>query len=171
MWNNTDVPAGYLITFRSYGTWMHGDERGSIDRFHNRHKSHYMPPNQKWLEYNMLTLKGDPVVLNDIQRKSVDKAVRETCEIRNLRLWAINVRTNHAHTVVSIGPKKPEVALNAFKANATRQMRADGCWTRSHSPWADKGSKRRLWTERSIDRAINYVINEQGEDPPDFEDE
>jgi hypothetical protein len=40
MWNDTDLPLGYLITFRCYGTWLHGDERGSIDRFHNR----YSPP-------------------------------------------------------------------------------------------------------------------------------
>src|SRR5438093_13756827 len=31
MWNDTDLPLGYLITFRCYGTWLHGDERGSID--------------------------------------------------------------------------------------------------------------------------------------------
>lgn len=38
----------------------------------------------------------------------------------------MNVRTNHAHAVVSIGVVKPERALSAFKANATRQMREDG---------------------------------------------
>src|SRR6185369_556860 len=30
MWNDTDIPLAYLITFRSYGTWLHGDDRGSI---------------------------------------------------------------------------------------------------------------------------------------------
>ena len=30
------IPLGYLITFRGYGTWLHGDRRGSVDRFHNR---------------------------------------------------------------------------------------------------------------------------------------
>ena len=29
VWNDTDTPLAYLITFRSYGTWLHGDERGS----------------------------------------------------------------------------------------------------------------------------------------------
>ena len=24
-----------LITFRAFGTWLHGDLRGSVDRFHN----------------------------------------------------------------------------------------------------------------------------------------
>ena len=26
-WNDTDIPLGYLITFRTYGTWLPGDER------------------------------------------------------------------------------------------------------------------------------------------------
>jgi hypothetical protein len=25
-------PLAYLITFRCYGTWFHGDKRGSVDR-------------------------------------------------------------------------------------------------------------------------------------------
>jgi len=36
MWNDTDAPLAYMITFRTYGSWLHGDERGSIDRHHNR---------------------------------------------------------------------------------------------------------------------------------------
>jgi len=32
MWNDTDLPLAHLITFRCYGTWRYGDERGSIDR-------------------------------------------------------------------------------------------------------------------------------------------
>lgn len=79
------------------------------------------------------------------------------------------MRTNHAHVVVSIGDKKPEIALNAFKSNATRQMRQDVCWPQSYSPWADKGSKRYLWNERSIEHAVDYVINGQGGEIPDFD--
>ena len=84
-------------------------------------------------------------------------------------LHALNVRTNHVHIVVSIGADKPERALNAFKAYGTRRMRQDGKWQQSHSPWADKGSKRHLWNERSPALAIDYVINGQGGDLPDLD--
>jgi hypothetical protein len=76
----------------------------------------------------------------------------------------------HVHTVVSAIDKKPELVLNAFKANATRQLRQAGLWPHAFSPWADKGSKRRLWNERSVEKAIDYVVNGQGEDVPDFDD-
>jgi hypothetical protein len=70
------------------------------------------------------------------------------------------------HCVVAIGTKKPETALNAFKANATRMMRESGCWQSELSPWSDKGSKRYLWNERSVGRAIEYVLYGQGDELP-----
>ncbi len=145
MWNDTDIPLAYLITFRSYGTWLHGDERGSVSRFRNKYKSARLPPEEKWLKTNTQRLKSDIVVLDATQRQCVDEATRETCNVRRWHLYAINVRTNHAHVVVAIGEKKPEIALNAFKANATRKMREHGCWQSARSPWSDKGSKRYLW--------------------------
>src|SRR5262245_32766922 len=140
MWNDTDIPLAFLITFRCYGTWLHGDERGSVNRFRNKYKTYRLPSDQKWLEINRQRLKSEIVTLDAEQRKAVEKAVRETCDIRKWHLQAVNVRTNHVHAVVSIGAIKPETALNAFKANATREMRQNGCWKNERSPWADKGS-------------------------------
>ena len=59
--------------------------------------------------------------------------------------------------------------LNAFNANATRELRKDGLWMHPFSPWADKGSARNLWNEQSVARAIDYVMNGQGEELPDFD--
>jgi REP element-mobilizing transposase RayT len=81
----------------------------------------------------------------------------------------LNVRTNHVHAVIDIGTKDADHALNALKANATRQMREDKLWTFTHSPWAEKGSKRKLWNERSVAEASDYVINGQGDELPDFD--
>ena len=169
MWNNTDIPLGYLITFRCYGTWLHGDDRGSTDRFHNRYKAPHLAPNDRRQSICKRLLKFAPVVLDAPQRKSVESALREVCDCRGWSLHALSVRTNHVHLVVSTGGIKPERALNAFKAYATRRLRADGKWIRPHSPWADRGSKRCLWNERSVSIAVDYVINGQGGDLPEFE--
>ena len=168
MWNDTDIPLAYLITFRTHATWLHGDERGSVDRFHNRYRSPYIEPNANWQRHNAVILKGEPVTLVASKRQSVEFAIRETCAIRKWHLYAINVRTNHVHAVVSTGALRPERALTAFKANATRQMRQDRVWTADDSPWVEKGSKRYLWNERSLARAIDYVLYGQGDELPDF---
>ena len=169
MWNNTDTPLAYLITFRCYGTWVHGDKRGSIDRFHNRYSDPYLPPNKSWQRHNHKQLKRDPVILGATARSSVEGAIRETCSIRKWLLHALNVRTNHVHVVVAAN-SKPGMVLNAFKANATSQLRRDRFWPHPFSPWADRGSKVRLWNERSVAKAIEYVLHGQGGDLPEFED-
>jgi REP element-mobilizing transposase RayT len=169
MWNDTDTPFAYFISFRSYGTWLHGDKRGSTDRFHNRYGDPYLPPNETWQQYNRKHLKTDPFILRAKERSSVENAIRETCNIRTWDLLAFNVRTNHVHTVVASN-RKPSIVLNAFKANATRQLREDQLWSRPFSPWADKGSKIKLWNERSVSNAIDYVVNGQGNDLPKFDD-
>ena len=170
MWNDTDTPLAYFISFRSYGTWLHGDKRGSIDRFNNRYRSPYIPTNKNWQNDNQQRLKAKPLILKARHRKSIEVAIRETCNIRKWFLHALNVRTNHVHTVVSASQKKAGLVLNALKANATRQMRQDGVWCHSFSPWADNGSKRRLWNEQSVAKAIDYVLNGQGDELPDFDD-
>jgi REP element-mobilizing transposase RayT len=169
MWNDTETPLAYFISFRSYGTWLHGDKRSSIDRLHNRFGDPYLPPNEAWQRHNRKQLKTAPFILRARERRSVETAIRETCSIRKWDLQAFNVRTNHVHTVVTAN-RKPSLVLNAFKANATRQLRQDQLWPHSFSPWADKGSKIKLWNERSVANAIDYVLYGQGNDLPNFDD-
>ena len=73
------------------------------------------------------------------------------------------------HVVVDIGNINPTKALTALKANATRQMRTDGSWPFNYTPWVEKGSKRYLWTEAHVNRAVDYVVLGQGDELPSFD--
>jgi len=98
-----------------------------------------------------------------------EKAIREVCEHRGYWLRAINVRTNHVHTVVS-AELKPEPILQAFQAYATRKLREKALLTRDIKPWARHGSTPYLWKERHVARAIEYVLYGQGDELPSFDD-
>jgi REP element-mobilizing transposase RayT len=160
--NEDHTPLGYLITFRCYGTWLHGDKRGSVDRHHNRYGAPPIQPNETWLQHNERLLKDEPVKLSKEQRTLVETSIKATCEIRGWRVHATNVRTNHVHLVVTAacGPGR---ILNAVKSNATRTLREQGAWLRSGSPWANSGSKRYLWTDEYVQKAIDYVELDQGD--------
>ncbi len=167
--NEDHTPLAYLITFRCYGTWLHGDERGSVDRHQNRYGAPLIPADLRWHRHNVRLLKGKPVKLSKSQRALVTSAIKQTCELRKWLLHAVNVRTNHCHAVVTAacGPSK---VLNALKATATREMRETGNWRRTDSPWADRGSKRYLWSEEQVKRAIDYVELSQGDMFPNVDD-
>jgi REP element-mobilizing transposase RayT len=160
--NDDHSPLGYLITFRAYGTWLHGDERGSIDQHHRRYNTPRLPPSARRKQFEKTLLKQPPVQLSQGQIAVIDNSIRNTCEIRKWRLWALNVRTNHLHCVVT-ADCNPKTVLIALKANATRSMKADGCWASELSPWAQGGSKKYLWTEEELANAIVYVVEDQGE--------
>jgi REP element-mobilizing transposase RayT len=159
---NDDLTAiAYFITFRTYGTWLHGDSRGSVDRFHNVPGTPRLPPNKLREKYMQSLMKRPQVRLTLRQRKVVEEAIRQTCATRNWVLWARNARTNHVHVVVTASCSSKE-ARSILKAEATRRLREQGCWHSTRSPWADKGSRRRLRTHKQLVAAIDYVLYDQG---------
>jgi len=158
-------PLAFLLTFRCYGTWLHGDERGAVDRknFH-RYGTPGMPANRKLAEDEKDALRHAAITLNPAQRAVVEKAIREVCEHRGYGLVAVNARTNHVHSVVKPSCK-PEQVMDTFISYATRQLREAGLLGPNINPWSRHGSTPYLWTEEAVERAVDYVINGQGEEP------
>lgn len=73
--DDNEFPLAYLITFRSYGTWLRGDERGSMDRQHNRYGTPRIAPNPTLEKTDATRLRHSPVTLDPRQRQVVEKAV------------------------------------------------------------------------------------------------
>ena len=167
-WNDTDTPIAYLITFRTYGTWLPGDERGTINKEHNKYGGPRARPNIILEQQSASLLKSKSFMMNAGARQAVDAAIREVCIHRKLKLYALNVRTNHVHAVTSAQISSDKILLD-LKAYSTRRLRRNWLWKYDHSPWVDKGSKRNLWNEDHIYHAADYVVNGQGGDLPMFD--
>jgi len=167
-WDDSEYPLAYLITFRTYGTWLHGDERNSVDlRGQNLYGMPRVRANKQLRDMMLEKMKYQPFTLDGKQRAAVEAAIREVCEYKEYSMHALNVRTNHAHSVVRAG-SKPEPIANAFKAYSTRRLRAAGLIEAEQRVWSRGESTRYLWRESSVERAIDYVVNGQGRDLPDF---
>ncbi len=152
------TPIAYFITFRTYGTWLHGDERGSVDRrYHNRVGTPKMGKNSGLVQRERELLKHPPVVLDAVQRQSVEATVIEVCRVRGYGLQAINVRSNHVHVVVDAADK-PEQIMRSFKAYATRNLRQADLLNAETEPWSRHGSTLYLWAEKDVNRAVQYVL-------------
>ena len=161
--DTNEFPQAYLITFRCYGTWLHGDERGSMDRKHHMYGAPGIPTNPSLLRSDSNQLKHPRVTLNSKQRGVVERAVRAVCSYRKYSLHALNVRTNHVHVVVS-AMHKPEPVLGAFKSYSTRALRRAGLISQTAKPWSRHGSTVYLWKERHVAKGIEYVMLGQGDE-------
>ena len=167
-WDDNEFPLAYLITFRTFGTWLHGDERGSMDRHgRNVYETERIAPNAKFESQMRENFASTEFLLSGPMRAIVEIAIQSVCRIRGYNLIAINIRTNHVHAVVSAAVK-PESMINAFKSNATRELRTEGLIDEKQSVWSRGGSRRYLWKPHHVESAVNYVLFGQGDDLPNF---
>lgn len=153
---------GYLLTWTCYGTWLHGDERGSVDDEHNGRDTPKLLPDEGRYVRSLFRMTGVPYLLDDAAREVVETVIRKHCEIRRWHLLAVNARTNHVHVVVNCNELvSPDTATDQFKAWFTRRLRENGHAGVDQEVWTEGGSGRWLTTEQSFLAAVAYVLHGQ----------
>ena len=157
--------AAYLITFHTYGSWLPGDERGTVRRGRNRYGEPMHGRCDALQVRSRLLLHSAPVVLGVAERLVVLRAVLEVCQHRAWSMHAAHVRTNHVHVVVTAGAA-PERITGDLKAWSTRRLVEAGHRSRGARVWVRGGSRRVLWDEAALVAARFYVLKEQGEPLP-----
>jgi REP element-mobilizing transposase RayT len=160
--NGMEYPIAYLITFTTYGTWLHGDNRHSVSRRHNQFGSNFVAPASGLNRKEQSALNNPPVMLGQSQRDIVLQTIFEVCEFRGWFAHAVHVRSNHVHVVVS-GNEKPEKMMVNFKAYATRAIRGNNdAETTIKKYWTRHGSTKYICSKEGLASAIRYVEIEQG---------
>ncbi len=169
-WDENEFPLAYFLTFRTYGTWLHGDERGSVDTYGNNvYGTQRLAPNPNRKTVMEERLKHTPFIFSDILRACVEQSIKQTCEIRGYELLAVNVRTNNVHAVVS-AQIKPESISNGFKSHATRELRNKSLIHTNRKVWSRGGSEKYLWKKEHVVAAVDYVLYSQGLLPFEIEE-
>lgn len=153
-------PLAYFITFHTYATWLHGDERGSVDDEHAVPGTPVLEPSPGRERYEKSLASHAPYVLSEAGRAVVDRTIRGVCEHRGWRLHAINVRTNHVHAEVEADADVAKV-LHDLKAWPTRRLVEAGLLQAGRSAWGRHGSTRYVHTPDSLTSAIDYVTRMQ----------
>jgi REP element-mobilizing transposase RayT len=156
-------PLAYFITFTTYGTWLHGQETGSVDPGHNEYGTEYLPADPAQRAEAAERMDQPPYGLDAARRRVVLATVQEVCRHRGWYLLACHVRTNHAHTVVQATAAGPEKVMNDLKAYASRRLAEAGFETKERKRWTRHGSTRYLWKDDQVLGAVDYVVNRQGE--------
>ena len=157
----SEMPLAYFISFTTYGTWLHGRDPGSVDHAHNQLGTPCLPPDESLEQAERGQLTQPPDRLDAGRRTVVLETIREVCRHRGWRLWAVHVRSNHVHVVVTAAVK-PEKVMADFKAYASRRLREHFKEASDRKRWTEHGSTRYLWKEDRVHEAIDYVLNRQG---------
>ena len=152
---NVGEPLAYFITWTSYGTWLHGDERG----WNQWGEGRVDEANTLRSEMAKAAMKETAFALSPKARQLVEETITRHCEVRNWKLHTCNARTNHVHVVVSALGYDGGAVRDQFKAWCTRLLKTL-VPDRSRF-WAEGGSCRCINNDEELEAAIRYVSEAQ----------
>jgi hypothetical protein len=160
-----DEPLAYFLTWTTYGSWLPGDDRGW---FAKPGEFRAADADAKLVAERRLT--EPPVTLDVGQRRIVEDTIAAHCRIRGWQLLAVAARTQHVHVVVTAPGRHPDEVMDQLKAWCTRKLkehvrRSVGDGGRQNW-WTQRGSKRWLNDTESLESAVRYVLEGQGEPTP-----
>ena len=99
----------YFLTFRCYGTWLHGDERGSVDRDNNAFATPLAEVNVGLQNYRRRLMKAERMFFDLPARQRTFAILDEAAAFRHWFVHAMNVQSNHVHLVITPPERvKPE---------------------------------------------------------------
>lgn len=150
----------YFLTWTTYGTWLHGDERGSVDDLHNRYGDPVVEADRSRRERVLSRQREPSLVLSNDDRRDVTASIRQTCEIRGWGILALNVRTNHIHLVVSTREDSPEHVVAIAKSWATRRLKETGRHPGRTKFWTNQASTRMLFFKEAVRGAVRYTMEQ-----------
>ena len=155
----------YFITLSAYGNRLHGDERGTVDAWHNEPGTPVRGPNAGLEAWEQQQIRGARMHFDAAARLAIEGSVARVCEYRGWLLLAQHCRTNHMRIVVSADVPIEQVTHD-LKAYATREVRSRGLVHAAQPVWARSASMKLLTSEKAVASAVHYTLNAQGNDLP-----
>jgi REP element-mobilizing transposase RayT len=162
----------WFLTWRTYGTWLPGDDRGFVGAFHDRHgvRTSQNEPGVPMAEgqphlmnYAARVMTGGEVRLAPAHAADLLDQFQETCAVRGWKLLAAAVLSTHVHVIVEVdGDPEGFAVLRDLKSYAGRRLNrvagrpAGGSW------WSASGSRRVLKDAANVAAAMRYVSDQPG---------
>ena len=161
----------WLLTWTTYGTWLPGDERGSVTTIRdesggpwyrpNEYGTPVVPPSSGLECLARGRMHGPPVRLNQEMAEIATHQFRETASYRGWSILALAVMANHVHVVMDVpGDPDPAQLLRDLKSYGARALNKRFGRPESGTWWTAGGSRRILKEDHSVSAAIQYVMNQ-----------
>src|SRR4051812_34349586 len=109
-----NLPLAYFLTLRTYGTWLHGNDRGSVDQHQNQYGTPRVAAHSGKQKSDEARMKDPPMLLAAESAALVESVIAQVCAHRQWHHWIAKARTNHVHVVVK-AVLTPERMMNDFK--------------------------------------------------------
>jgi REP element-mobilizing transposase RayT len=153
----SEYPLAYHITFGTYGTRLHGDDRPHVDVEHNEYGTPFPEADPFRSDEARARMTHDPVEMTFAQRREVEAAIREVASRYGWTTHEIASKPDHTHVVIT-ADRVGDALRDALKAVVTRRLnKMFGVrpW------WAEGGSAKYIWDHEYFARASKYVRDQK----------
>jgi len=137
-----------MVTWRTYGSWLPGDERGYVI------DGQILPGNLKTLERNQKRQKSPAVKLNKQEIQLIRQIILNEAKRIGQKIVALTVCTNHVHLTARTNTSSIEDIVGRYKSITTRALWKIG---RKGRIWTKGYDKRFCFTEEELAQRIQYV--------------
>jgi len=145
---NMSKIVGYMVTWRTYGSWLPGDERGYVT------DGQILQGDLQILERNQKRQKLPTVKLNKKEIQLVRQVISNEAERIGHEIVALAVCTNHVHLAARTNDKLIEDIVARYKSVTTRAVWGLG---RKGRIWTKGYDKRFCFSEEQLTQKIHYV--------------
>jgi REP element-mobilizing transposase RayT len=151
-----DIPLAYHLTFGTYGTRLHGDPRGTVDRSHNRPGDPIVGADPaRWVRESA-ALRFPAVLLTVEQRRFAETQIPEVCSRGGWTYLVGSVAADHVHTML-VAETDGAGVRKWFKRWLGEALSARWPMVPRQSWWAEGGSVRWIWKESYFDNVYEYI--------------
>lgn len=160
----------WLITFATYGSRLHGDQRLTVDRSHNQFGGPYLKPDASLMARDAARMNGFTVLLTREQQDFAQRTIPELCARGGWAYLECSAATNHIHLLCGVPAETHgKIARSILKRWLTQAL--DTRWRLPKRPdgtswWSEGGSARAIRGEQSVNRAAAYVRTQRCEGEP-----
>jgi hypothetical protein len=157
------VPIAYHITFGTYGTRLHGDERGTVCRSENQPGDPIIGSDPTWWMQERNRLTFDPVYLDREKMVYAERVAPDICVRGKWQYHMGAAGPDHFHILLT--PDDPMVEGDAirkwFKRWLGQEMSKRWPLPDEATWWSEGGSVRWVWTQKYFDNVYGYLARQR----------
>lgn len=149
------------VTISTYGARLHGDDRPTVDRMHNRYGTPYLQPDTWRERIERVSMVEPAMVLTLEHRLFIQDRLPCICDRGGWELIACAAAPDHVHVILRALPRFHGKEIRRWlKFWLTQDLqerwkvpiRSDGM-----SYWSEGGSARALHDQEYYENAVSYV--------------
>jgi REP element-mobilizing transposase RayT len=153
-------PLAFHITFGTYGTRLHGDDRGTVDRRFNQPGDPIIGSEPDWEFMELNKLRFPPRIFDLRQRQLVEQLIPDICVRGGWNLQARAAGKDHVHALLT-AEADGDVIRKLLKRWLGQSLAVSLPLKPEQTFWAECGSVKWVWTPDYFERVKNYVLDQR----------